>query len=118
MEQAGTTGTIKELINEINILRKHISWSTNGVSYQLTREIMKVRMDVISALDRYHANDDDRKYLEKLFTQLRKLEEDLSRNTEKEQDQSRFKTFLDKLDRKCCNIQLFLSELEFPGITP
>lgn len=76
-----------------------------------------VRKDVIAALDRFHADENDRRYLEKTFAQLRQMLEELSRSEKDIRDQGRFRSFVDKLDRKCCNIQLFLSEIEFPKIT-
>ena len=114
MESTNSAGTIKELIGEINLLRKHISWSTLGVPSQINREIQKVKGDVIKALEGFHTDDLDRRYIEKSFMQLGQLNEDMSKLDGRNEDPNKLKQFLDKLDRKCCGIQIYLSDLDLP----
>ena len=117
MELSSSAITVKELIGEINTLRKHISWSSSEVSSHLQREIMKVRRDVLTALDRYEIDGSDRQYLERCFKQLRELNQDLERTSNLKSEHHRFQRFKVQLDRLCCNIQLFLSELDAPGLS-
>jgi hypothetical protein len=116
MELSSSAVSVKELIGEINTLRKHIGWSSRGVSSQIQREIMKVRRDVLTTLDRYQADASDRQYLEKCFRQLGELNGRLERVNSLEAEHPRFRMFRAQLDRLCCNIQLYLSEIELPGV--
>ena len=115
MESIKPSGTIKDLIGEINLLRNHITHSGHVVPSQIQDEIAKVKFDVIGALDRYHADKRDRQYLEKCFFQLGELQNTMSELRTKNDDQSGIGSFVNKQDRTCCNIQIYLSELELPN---
>ncbi len=117
MGLSSSSSAIRELITEINILRQHIPWSIKGASPQLQREIIKVRSDVVSALEKYNASKDDRLFLEKSFRELGQLQDELSNASFAHKDNSGIKSFVEKLDKKCCSIQMYLSDLELPSLS-
>lgn len=117
MESIKPSGTIKDLIGEINLLRNHITGYRQAVPTQIQDEIAKVKFDVIGALDSYHADEKDRQYLEKCFLQLGELQNTMSELRTANDDQSGISSSVNKLDRTCCNIQIYLSELELPKLT-